>query len=68
VLQATPADVQTVLIAGQVVKRDGRLTVCDAAAAVDDLLRSRDWLLTQGGARMGPSVKSRLSGLGLPGV
>ncbi|HSV79671.1 MAG TPA: amidohydrolase family protein [Ramlibacter sp.] len=67
VLQATPADVKTVLVAGQIVKEDGRLTDWDEGSVVRDLVKSRDWLVSQGGARLGASVRSRLVGTGLPG-
>jgi cytosine/adenosine deaminase-related metal-dependent hydrolase len=60
VLQATPADVDTVIVAGRVVKRGGALVACDRGAVVDAVVRSRDWLVAQGGSRLGPSVKSRL--------
>lgn len=67
VLQATPADVDTVLVAGQIVKQGGKLVVCDEEAVLDDLVKSRDWLVSRGGERLGPSVKTRLVGTGLPG-
>jgi len=68
VLQATPADVKTVLVAGQVVKEDGRLTGWDEEGVVGELVKSRDWLVAHGGARLGASVRSRLAGAGLPGL
>jgi cytosine/adenosine deaminase-related metal-dependent hydrolase len=64
VLQATPADVDTVLVGGDIVKRKGILS-CDQNAVRRDLLKSRDWLMEQGGAELGPSVKSRLLDAGM---
>jgi cytosine/adenosine deaminase-related metal-dependent hydrolase len=68
VLQATPADVRTVLVAGDIVKEDGKLTVCDEQRVLDQLVASRDWLVSRGGQRLGASVRSRLAGTGLPGL
>ncbi|SEK79683.1 Cytosine/adenosine deaminase [Blastococcus sp. DSM 46786] len=45
VLQATPATVETVLVGGEVVKRDGRLVGVDRQAAVAAVEKSRDRLL-----------------------
>jgi cytosine/adenosine deaminase-related metal-dependent hydrolase len=67
VLQASPADVDTVLVAGEVVKRQGKLVVRDQDAALRQLIESRDWLLGHGGDRVGQNVRSRLVGTGLPG-
>jgi 5-methylthioadenosine/S-adenosylhomocysteine deaminase len=67
VLQATPADVDTVLVGGQIVKQGGKLVACDEGSVLDDLVKSRDWLLTQGGDRLGANVRARLIGTGLPG-
>lgn len=63
-LLATPADVDTVLVAGKVVKRGGRLVNVDLNAAIDELVRSRDWLVEQGGASLGRPVRERLVSCG----
>jgi cytosine/adenosine deaminase-related metal-dependent hydrolase len=68
VLQATPADVDTVMVGGQIVKRNGVLTCCDPGAVRDGVVKSRDWLIQKGGARLGESVRSRLSGCGIDSV
>ncbi|MBZ9603232.1 amidohydrolase family protein [Phyllobacterium chamaecytisi] len=64
-LLATPADVETVLVAGNVVKREGKLVQFDQGRVVDDLVRSRDWLITKGGAELGPAVQKGLASCGL---
>ncbi len=53
VLFATPADVNTVLVAGRIVKRDGVLTTCDSDRVQDAVSKSRDYLLTRAGMRIG---------------
>jgi 5-methylthioadenosine/S-adenosylhomocysteine deaminase len=68
VLQATPADVDTVIVGGQVVKRNGTLTCCDPDAVRTGVVKSRDWLIQNGGARLGSNVRSRLSGCGIDSV
>jgi 5-methylthioadenosine/S-adenosylhomocysteine deaminase len=68
VLQATPADVDTVIVGGQVVKRNGTLTCCDPDAVRAGVVKSRDWLIQNGGARLGSNVRSRLSGCGIDSV
>ena len=65
VLQATPADVDTVIVGGQIMKRNGVLTCCDPDAVRADVVKSRDWLIQQGGARLGSNVRSRLAGCGV---
>ena len=65
VLQATPADVDTVMVAGQIVKRNGILTCCDAQAVRAGVVNSRDWLMQRGGERLGSNVRSRLSDCGI---
>ncbi|MGE0253930.1 MAG: amidohydrolase family protein [Alphaproteobacteria bacterium] len=47
VLHATPANVDTVMIAGRLAKQDGRLLGVDLPKVKADLLVSRDWLLTR---------------------
>ena len=64
VLLATPADVDTVLIAGKVRKRNGVLVDTDVDKAIDAAVASRDWLVARGGAQLGPAVKKRLTEIG----
>jgi 5-methylthioadenosine/S-adenosylhomocysteine deaminase len=64
VLQATPADVDTVLVAGRVLKRNGRLIHRDVDAAIDAVTSSRNWLVSKGGAQLGPAVRKRLADAG----
>ncbi|MFB9982412.1 amidohydrolase family protein [Mesorhizobium newzealandense] len=64
VLLATPADVETVLIAGKIVKKNGVLTNFDLNAVIDGVTKSRDWLVAKGGSQLGPAVKRRLADSG----
>jgi cytosine/adenosine deaminase-related metal-dependent hydrolase len=61
VLQASAADVHTVLIGGRVVKRAGVIETCDHRAAISALCASRDRLLREGGERLGAAVARRLT-------
>jgi len=61
VLQASAADVHTVLIDGRTVKRAGAIEVCNHHAAVSALVASRDRLLRDGGSRLGSAVARRLA-------
>lgn len=60
VLLATPADVDTVIVEGRVLKRAGRHIHDRQERAVDAVIKSRDWLLNQGGAKLGADAKNRL--------
>ena len=64
VLLATPADVDTVLVNGRVLKRNGVLVHCDVATAIAGVVGSRDWLVGQGGKQLGPAVRKRLADSG----
>ncbi|MGH7612329.1 MAG: amidohydrolase family protein [Candidatus Dormibacteria bacterium] len=50
---AEPADVRTVLVAGRVVKRDGRLLSIDLERLRSRAARSRDYLFSQSGVEVG---------------
>lgn len=68
VMQASAADVDTVVVGGQILKRGGKLLACDEQTVVSNLVMSRDWLVSNGGSRLGSSVRSRLVGTGLAGI
>jgi hypothetical protein len=60
---AQPHDVRTVLVDGQVVKRDGRLGKIDLARLRADADASRDYLFTQSGVTLGEDWFSTVQAL-----
>jgi len=55
-MYATPADVNTVLVAGKVLKRGGKLQGIDYAALIRDAEASADYLYSQ--SKMDPRPAS----------
>jgi len=62
VLYATPADVDTVMIAGRIMKRHGRLLRDDAGTILEELEASRGRLFARAGLRPGQVVSRREDG------
>jgi 5-methylthioadenosine/S-adenosylhomocysteine deaminase len=56
VLQATPADVDTVMVAGKLLKRRGKLLRTDAAGVVEELVMARNRMFERSNIRMGDDI------------
>lgn len=62
VLYAGPADVDTVMVAGRIVKRDGKLVRSDATRIRADLIAARDRLYERAGLQPGQLMKRQENG------